>query len=69
MKTISRKFYHLKRVHSNRKYSRSYKMFRKAKIYRIPDLEPLDYSAFSHALPPFYKLNIEMISNNDSNPS
>lgn len=69
MKTISHKFNHLKRIYSNRRCSRYYKIFRKSKIYRIPDLEPLDYSAFSHALPPFYKLNIEMISNNDSNPS
>ena len=69
MKTIPHKFHHLKRIHSNRKYSRSYKNFRKAKIYRIPDLEPLDYSNFKLEVPPFYKLNIKIISSDDSNPS
>ena len=69
MKTISRKFKHLKRVHSNRKYSRCYKMFRKAKTYRIPDLEPLDYSSFNLGVPHFSKLNIKVISSDDSNPS
>lgn len=48
MKTIPHKFHHLKRIHSNRKRSRYYKMFRKAKAYRLPDLEPIDYSPLSN---------------------
>lgn len=41
MKSISRKFHHLERTHSNRK-PRYFKVFRKAKVHRIPDLEILD---------------------------
>lgn len=69
MKTILRKFNHLKRVHSNRRCSRYYKNFRKSKIYRIPDLEPLDYSNFNLGSASFFKMNIKVISSDDSNPS
>lgn len=41
MKSTSRKFHHLARTHSNRR-PRYFKVFRKAKIRRIPDLEPLN---------------------------
>ena len=49
MKSISRKFHHLVRIHSNRK-PRYYKVFRKAKIRPIPDLEHLDERFFKTPL-------------------
>lgn len=44
MKSISRKFHHLTKIQSNRK-PRYFKVFRKAKIRPIPDLETLNSRA------------------------